>query len=1037
MTRFLTASLAALLACACSVQTASPPGAPAAGPGPAPAVATASAEAKVLFASPTREFATAPLWVWNDNLTDAQITGTLRDLAGQGVKQVFVHPRPGLMTPYLSAEWFRLWKLALDEAETLDMNVWIYDENSYPSGFAGGFVPDAMPESRGRGLVLKEAAEPPADALAVYALADTGYEDVTAKARAGGLPKGTYLVAAVVRAKDSPWHGGKCYVDLLYPGVTEKFLEVTLGAYRREVGDRFGKRIPGIFTDEPNLRPAGGLPWTDDLPAQFETRWGYSLMAHLPALAKPLGDWKRVRHDYYRLLLERFIARWGKPYYDACEKAGIAFTGHYWEHEWPNCNGVPDNMAMSAWQQMPGIDCLMNQYREDVHAQFGNVRAVREVASLANQLGRTRVLCEAYGAGGWDLRFEDMKRIADWLLVLGVNLLDEHLSYVTIRGARKRDHPQSFSYHEPWWQAYHVRAAYNARLCAALTRGEQVNPVLVLEPTPTAWMLQGTPELKPLGDRFQALLVALEQAQVEYDLGCEETMAQHGSAAAGAATVGRRTYRTVVVPPMTETVYGKTMDLLESVAKGGGTVLCCGDPPARVDGRPSDRGAAAAKAAGWKRVEAEAVPGLLAGAAGDGFAIRRAANDKGILFHHRRRLADGELLFLVNTSITDPSAGTVVSPMKGVERWDPYTGKIEAEAFKATAGGVEMAFELPPCGSRLVFLSKERREPEPAAGGKVTRIPQAGETKAALCDANVLTLDYVDIEAGGETKSGVYFYAANRFAFQKNGLDRNPWDSAVQFRDEILKKEFPAEGGFTVTYRFTVEEKAPSLLQAVVERPDLYEIRVNGVPVLPQPNAWWLDQAFGVLDLSREVRVGGNAVVLKAKRLNSYHEIEPIYLRGGFGLKPVESGFALVPNDELQLGPWGEQGFPFYSGGVRYTQTFEIPRVRGRYRVELPAWYGSVAEVSVNGAPAGLIESAPWELDVTGHLKPGKNEIHVTVYGTLKNLLGPHHNGPGLGTAWPRMFQKGPASGPPPGETYATVQYGLFKPFVLKLITTD
>ena len=73
------------------------------------------------------------------------------------MKQAFVHPRPGLMTPYLSDDWFRLWKVALDEAERLDMNVWIYDENSYPSGFAGGLVPEAMPESRGKGLHFNEA----------------------------------------------------------------------------------------------------------------------------------------------------------------------------------------------------------------------------------------------------------------------------------------------------------------------------------------------------------------------------------------------------------------------------------------------------------------------------------------------------------------------------------------------------------------------------------------------------------------------------------------------------------------------------------------------------------------------------------------------------------------------------------------------------------------------------------------------------------------------------------------------------------------
>ena len=123
----------------------------------APGQAADSSRVKALFKNPPREYSTGPLWVWNDMLTEEQIRDTLRDLAGQKVKQVFVHPRPGLMTPYLSADWFRLWKVALDEAERLDMNVWIYDENSYPSGFAGGWVPELMPESRGRGLAFRES----------------------------------------------------------------------------------------------------------------------------------------------------------------------------------------------------------------------------------------------------------------------------------------------------------------------------------------------------------------------------------------------------------------------------------------------------------------------------------------------------------------------------------------------------------------------------------------------------------------------------------------------------------------------------------------------------------------------------------------------------------------------------------------------------------------------------------------------------------------------------------------------------------------
>jgi hypothetical protein len=194
------------------------------------------------------------------------------------------------------------------------MNVWIYDENSYPSGFAGGWVPELMPESRGRGLVFKETNAAPRwtdNTLAVFHLEGNSAMDVSAKALRGEqLPAGKYLVALMQRAGNSPWHGDRCYVDLLYPGVTEKFLEVTLEAYRRELGKEFGKRIPGSFTDEPELTPAGGLPWTEDLPKQFQQRWGYSLLAHLAALNRPVGDWQRVRHNYYQTLLDLFIERW-------------------------------------------------------------------------------------------------------------------------------------------------------------------------------------------------------------------------------------------------------------------------------------------------------------------------------------------------------------------------------------------------------------------------------------------------------------------------------------------------------------------------------------------------------------------------------------------------------------------------------------------------------------------------------------------------------------------------------------------------------
>ena len=1021
-----------------------------------PTPADDSATVKKLFADPPRQFASAPLWVWNDMLTEEQVRGTLRDLAGQKVKQAFVHPRPGLMTPYLSDEWFRLWKAALDEAEKLDMNLWIYDENSYPSGFAGGWVPELMPQSRGRGLVFRTQAKPGKpgpEVLGVYRLTEKRAEQVTSQAREGTLPEGQYLVASVVRARNSPWHGGRCYVDLMYPGVTEKFLEVTLEPYRKHLGAQFGKRVPGSFTDEPNIRPAGGLPWTDDLPQVFQKRWGYSLLDALPSLARPVGDWKKVRHDYYAVLLQLFIERWARPYYDWCEKNGIAFTGHYWDHEWPNCGGVPDNMALSAWQHIPGIDCLMNQYREDTHAQFGNVRMVKEVASLANQLGRKRVLCEVYGAGGWDLRFEDMKRIGDWLEVLGINLLDEHLSYVTIRGARKADHPQSFSYHEPWWEAYHVVAGYFSRVTAALAHGQQVNRIVVLEPTTTAWMYQGAAEpadrLGRIGKEFFDFLMDLERAQVEYDLGCEDVIGRFGTTrqlwSPGAASkpgpadlaIGNRRYDLLILPPGTESLEAATVRWMEPYVWRGGRVLCCGPAPKMVDGRPSDRLQKLAQSPGWKECSpAEAVRLAAELSASFGMKFVRAAGDSGILFHHRRQLRDGELVFLVNTSIEHPSRGHIEAAVKGVELWCCHTGKVLPYTFQRQGGQVRAPFELPPCGSLLLFFSHQDRPPaSPASEVKEDSVAPAGPMQVRRLEPNVLTLDYLDVSAGGESHQGLHFYHANQFAFRKNGLERNPWDSAVQFKDEIIRTTFPATSGFEATYRFTIEKEVPRPLWIVVERPDLYSISCNGQPVSPS-GQWWLDRAFGRLDISRLARVGENTVTLRARPFTIYHETEPAYLLGDFSLRPTDKGFVVVPPAPLALADegWNQQGHPFYGAGVAYAQTFAVPSPSGRYVVAVPRWYGSVAKVLVNGKPVGYIGWQPWECDVTEAIRPGNNTIEVIVVGTLKNTLGPHHAGPVVGSAWPGMFHQGPRNGPPPGKAYHTISYGLFAPFQLKHI---
>jgi hypothetical protein len=250
---------------------------------------------------------------------------------------------------------------------------------------------------------------------------------------------------------------------------------------------------------------------------------------------------------------------------------------------------------------------------------------------------------------------------------------------------------------------------------------------------------------------------------------------------------------------------------------------------------------------------------------------------------------------------------------------------------------------------------------------------------------------------------------------------------------------FAPDSGFEAAYRFPIEKRLPDQLWVVIERSDLYDITCNGKTIAAGEGAWWLDKSFGRIDIAKFARLGENTVKIKASPLTVYHELEPAYVLGEFKVKPTDSGFVIEGELESRLKPgsWKDQGCWFYADGVSYKQTFDISLPDGSYVVELQEWYGSVAEIKVNGQSAGYVGYRPFHRDVTNLIRAGTNVVEVIVTGTLKNTLGPHHAGAGVGSAWPGMFQKGPENGPPAGKRYHTLDYGLFEPFVLKQISRE
>lgn len=995
---------------------------------------------EALFANPPSAYRTAPFMVWNGKVTEAEIDRMLKEFKDAGCGGAFIHPRPGMITEYLSDEWYSLYRYAVDKGKEMGLNIWIYDENSYPSGFAGGHVPEEMPESynQGQGLAFTKVESLPAD-LSEYFLffikEGDQWTDITQNPDAFKNTKGEYYLYKKTYMGKSDWYGGYSYVDLLVPGVTEKFIDITMKGYEKSIKNEFGTAVPGIFTDEPNISSPGGIRWTPDLFEVFRQKWGYDLQPLLPLLSEETGNWKQVRHNYMETLLQLFVDRWSKPWYQYSEANNLQWTGHYWEHGWPQMNDGPDNMAMYAWHQVPAIDMLFNQFDEvNPQAQFGNIRAVKELRSAANQMGRDRTLSETYGGGGWDETFKDFKRLGDWEYVLGVNFMNQHLSHMTLTGARKYDYPPVFTYVSPWWNNYRELNDYYGRLSMLMSKGVQKNEILILEPNSTLWSYYShtgsSPKLMEIGKDFQAFVTTLEKSQVEYDLGSENIIKDQGKVEKDRFVVGKASYPVVVLPPMMETLNKPTFELLRQFVAQGGQLICFSSP-SLVDGVENRELSEL-----LKQPAVTTLSGLSQPFIDQYFTAKdcKISFDNGDLYHQRRQFADGDLIFLVNSSMDEAVTGTLSIPGKTVLEMDAFNGQIYTYPVDKDGDKLSASFRIEPAGSLLLYCSTkgQKKYPERPAQAGNQKVIASSELSVSRLKDNAITIDFCDVTVKGQTHRNLHFSQAADVVFKAHDFTNgNPWNTSVQYKRNILDRDTYKDGGFTATYRFTVNDVFDfSKMKLVAERPELFTIKLNGKDLKAIPGEWWLDRSFGVYPIGELVRKGMNTVELSISPMSIFAEIEPVYITGNFSVVPESTGWSIsAPMEGLTLGSWKAQKQPFYSWDMGYNKTYTLKDVSGAYAVQLNKWNGTVAEVFVNGEKAGMIAFNPYRLDVTSHLKPGDNQVEVRVIGSLKNLLGPHYGNPAPGLASPwhwKNIQK-----PIPGAEYQMVDYGLMEDFDL------
>jgi len=415
-------------------------------------------------------------------------------------------------------------------------------------------------------------------------------------------------------------------------------------------------------------------------------------------------------------------------------------------------------------------------------------------------------------------------------------------------------------------------------------------------------------------------------------------------------------------------------------------------------------------------------------------------SQNGMLYHQRRELDDGQLLFVVNSHKTKDASAEGSVQGKYIIKLDLINGEETAYPYQQEKGKTTFKIQLDPAGSALFAITNRRPDKLTAYALPKTEmlVEKAGQLVVKPESDNILMVNYLDIKTSLSDQKEIYFMDALIGLFNENGIDMgNPWQHKIQYKKNYLDLDssFNSSSGFEVSYHFDINEnlgaEAMKSIRAVVERPDLWQVSINDHELSKQEGDYWIDKDFPVFAVGKFLRKGRNTLSLKAPRMHILAEVMPVYLVGHFLVLPGEKGFEIADGDLSSLGSWREAGLPFYSQKVAYSQNFSIIKSKNSsYKVRLKNWNGSVSEVLVNGKPAGIIAWQPYELDVTSLLKEGENEVVVKVCGSLKNTFGFFYQNNENWIFGPHSWNDAPEKSPPPSE-YFLMDYGLYEPFEL------
>lgn len=976
-----------------------------------------------LFKAPTSEYRGAPFWAWNCKLDKTELLRQAEILTKMGFGGYHMHVRSGMATTYLSDEFMELIRACTDKAKELGAYAYLYDEDRWPSGAAGGYV-TRDPKHRMRILLftrispeqIKTAGgsfrysdavtsviSPEAQLLGKYdvLLNDKGelvsYQRLNAEENAGGEAWYAYCQSP----SPDTWYNNQTYVNTLSKAAIDRFIEITYEAYLKSVGEEFGKSVPSIFTDEPqfsrkstlpfaNSTTTVTLPWSDDLPETFFAAYGEHFLDSMPELfwEKADGLPSVIRYHFHDHICERFTEAFADNCGNWCRAHGLALTGHMYGEPTLLSQTGSTGESMRAYRSfdIPGIDMLSDRHE---------YTTAKQAQSAVHQFGKDGMMSELYGVTGWDFDFRRHKTYGDWQAALGVTLRVPHLSWVSMQGEAKRDYPASINYQSSWWKEYSYIEDHFARVATAMTRGRPVVRVGVIHPIESYWLHWGPAEQtsgirEQLEDQFSKVTQWLLFGGIDFDFISESLLPAQNDKGGVPFRVGKMAYDVIVVPGC-ETLRSTTVERLSGFLAEGGKLILMGDLPRYEDAVPSDR--LAGVFAGAKRISFAKTDLLSALENYRELDIRtqNGERSKNLLYQLRE---DGDCCWLFIAKGKEPynqdicRTDDILISLNGLYRAQLYntlTGEISDVGSTQSKGKTVLFFTLQSHDSLLLHLTPYIGDVTlpVAPPQKFEDVSLPFESAYTLDEPNALLLDMPEF-----------------------ALDQEPFSKA----EEILRVDtavrralgYSAGGGnpcqpwcfpetpptHTVHLRYTFESLIPVTgAKLAAELPEGSVIRLDNVRVPAQADGFYVDRSILTFPMP-ELTAGAHTLELDIP-YGERSALERCYLLGAFGVSLTGAIARIVPLPRsLGYADITRQYLPFYTGKLTYHIPFEAAKA-GKYRFRVPQFRAVVALLSVDSGEAKEASLAPYAAEFD--LSDGSHTLDLTLHISRNNGFGPLH----------------------------------------------